>query len=285
MGCHRVADERSPTLRRRELARRLRHLRGDRTIQEVADSLGLTAPTISRIETGARLATRRNVVALCDLYGVDDALRARLLQLAREASQQGWWNEFDDLAIDPLIGLEIEAIRISSYESSVIPWIFQTKEYARAVIKGDLPLIESKILDERVDASITRQQILTRESAPQFLSLVDDSAINRVVGGVKVMSAQLLRMVELARIPNVTLQIVPFELGAHPGLNTTFTILEFMDPQPPVVYVESKAGGLYLERRSDFERFEEVMMRLRAGALDPDRSVRKIREAARNFGS
>src|SRR5690349_5061721 len=114
-----MAGDRSPTLRRRELGRRLRELRAGRTIQDVAKALGVSPPTISRIETGARTATRRNVLALCDLYGVDEILRANLLDLAREASESGWWHRYDDLAIDPLIGLEIEAVRISSYEPCV----------------------------------------------------------------------------------------------------------------------------------------------------------------------
>src|SRR5215475_15992132 len=122
-----MADDRSPTLRRQELARRLRDLRGDRKIQEVAEALGLSAATISRIETAKRSATQRNINALCDLYEVDDSLRARLLNLADEASQHAWWHDYDDLAIDRLIGLEIEAVRINSYESSVIPWMFQTR--------------------------------------------------------------------------------------------------------------------------------------------------------------
>lgn len=239
-------------------------------------------PKISRIETGARPASLRDVRDLCTLYGVEDPLRTRLMTLAREAKQQGWWNRYEDLAIDSLIGLEIEAKQISSYESCVIPWMFQTEEYARAVIKGILPRISEHVLAERVAARLTRQDIITRESPPNFWSLVDESALRRRVGGSQTMHSQLRAMMELAALPNMTLQVVPFTLGAHPGLDNTFTLLEFQSAQPPVVYLENMAGNLYLERASDVDRYREALMHLRAGALDPDSSfalIEQIRDA------
>jgi hypothetical protein len=198
------------------------------------------------------------------------------MTLAREAKQQGWWNQYDDLAIDSLIGLEMESTQISSYESCVIPWMFQTGEYARAVIKGILPRVADHVLEERVAARLTRQEILTRESAPHFWSLVDESALHRRVGGALIMKNQLRRMIELSALRIMTMQVVPFSLGAHPGLDNTFTLLEFRTPQLPVIYVENMAGVLYLERHSDLERYREALHYLRAGALDPDSSVRLI---------
>jgi transcriptional regulator with XRE-family HTH domain len=279
-----MAVERSPTLRRRELGRRLRELRAGRTIQEVADALGVSPPTISRIETGARTATRRNVLALCELYRVDESLRAQLLVLVREASEPGWWQRYDDLAIDPLIGLEIEAVRIHSYEPCVIPWMFQTKEYARSVIRRTSPAMAETVLEERVEARLTRQDLLTRGPPPYFWSVVDESALRRVVGGSEVMRNQLSRVAELAALPNVTVQVVPFSLGAYPGLKNAFTLLQFAPPQSPVVFVETTAGDLYLEREDDLARHEESLQHLRAGALDPDSSVRLVKEVERTFG-
>jgi transcriptional regulator with XRE-family HTH domain len=187
-----MAGDRSPTLRRRELGRRLRDLRAGHTIQEVADALGVSPPTISRIETGARTATRRNILALCELYGVDESRRAQLLSLAREASQPGWWQRFGDIAIDYLIGLEIEAVRISSYEPCVIPWMFQLEDYARSVIRRNSPEMTDAVLEERVEARLTRQALLTKEPSPNFWSVVDESVLRRVVGGTEVMRNQLV---------------------------------------------------------------------------------------------
>ena len=280
-----VAADRSPTLRRRELASQLRDLRkqSGRTVDDVARELLCSPPKISRIETGVRPASLRDVRDLCTIYGVDDSLRDRLMTLAREARQQGWWNKYDDIAIERLIGLEIEAAQISSYESCVIPWMFQTREYARAVIRGALPRIADHILDERVAARLTRQELITRESPPHFWSLVDESSLRRRVGSNQIMRDQLKGMADLAAIPNMTLQVVPFSLGAHPGLDNTFTLLEFQSGQPPVVYVESMAGGLYLESESDIDRYEEALMHLRAGALDPESSISLIEEVRETF--
>ncbi len=280
-----VVADRSPTLRRRELASQLRELRkqSGRTVDDIARELLCSPPKISRIETGVRPASLRDVRDLCRIYGVDDALRDRLMTLAREAKQEGWWNRYGDIAIDPMIGLEIEAAQISSYESCVIPWMFQTREYARAVIRGILPRIADGVMDERVAARLTRQEIITRESPPHFWSLVDESAIRRRVGSNQVMRDQLKAMVELAAIPNMTLQVVPFSLGAHPGLNNTFTLLEFESAQPPVVSMENMAGSLYLERGSDVDRYREALMYLRAGALDPENSIALIERVGGEF--
>jgi transcriptional regulator with XRE-family HTH domain len=280
-----VVGERSPILRRRELASQLRDLRrrSGRTVDDVARDMLCSPPKISRIETGVRPASLRDVRDLCNIYGVDDALRARLMTLAREAKQQGWWDRYGDIKIDPLIGLEVEAAQISSYESCVIPWMFQTREYARAVIRGILPQIADHVLDERVAARLTRQEIITRESPPHFWSLVDESALRRRVGTTEVMRDQLTAMVELAAIPNMMLQVIPFSLGAHPGLNNTFTLLEFESGQSPVVSVENMAGTLYLERRADVDRYKEALTYLRAGALDPENSVSLIEEIGKEF--
>ena len=281
---HVVAD-RSPTLRRRELASQLRDLRkqSGRTVEDVARELLCSPPKISRIETGVRPASLRDVRDLCNIYGVDDSLRDRLMTLAREAKQQGWWNRYEDLAIESLIGLEIEAAQISSYESCVIPWMFQTREYARAVIRGILPRIADHVLDERVTARITRQELIIRESPPHFWSLVDESALRRRVGSNDIMRDQLKRMVEFAAISNITLQVVPFSLGAHPGLDNTFELLEFKSAQSPVVYIDNMAGALYVERAADVDRFKEALMHLRAGALDPESSISLIERVRETF--
>jgi Domain of unknown function (DUF5753)/Helix-turn-helix domain len=254
-------------------------------VEEVAKALLCSPAKISRLERAKRPAQLRDVRDLCALYGVAEPVPTRLMSLAREATQQGWWHRYEDLSIAPLIGLEIEATRITSYESCVIPWMFQTKDYAQTVIKGILPRISGHVLDERVSARLKRQEILTRESPPTFWSLVDESALRRRVGGNQVMYEQLGKMAELAAmVPNVTLQVVPFGLGAHPGLDNTFTLLEFQS-LPSVVYVENLAGTLYVERPSDVERYEETLQHLRAGALDAESSLGLIEQIGEAYQS
>lgn len=201
------------------------------------------------------------------------------MAIARESKQQGWWHKFDDLAIESLIGLEIEAKRISSYESCIVPWAFQTEQYARTVIRGILPRIDGRILEERVTARMTRQELLRSADPPYLWSLIDESALSRIVDGGSVMREQLSKILEVADSPNVTMQIVPFDAGAHPGLDNTFTLLEFdTATQPPVAYVENLAGTFYLERESEITRYREVLEYLRACALSPANSVKRVQD-------
>jgi transcriptional regulator with XRE-family HTH domain len=278
--------ERSPTLRRRELAGRLRELRKEAglTIDDVAEELLCSPPKISRIETGARSPTLRDVRDLCVLYRVDEAEAARLMTIAREAKQQGWWHKFDDLAIDSLIGLEIEAKQINSHESSNVPWAFQTEQYARAIIKGILPRIDDRILNERVTARMTRQELLRSAEPPYLWSLIDESALHRAIGGAHVMREQLSKILEDTSASNITMQIVPFDSGAHPGLDNTFTLLEFdSSVQSPVVFIENLVGNIYLERQADIERYREVLEHLRAYALSPANSAERVQEIRKSF--
>ena len=180
------------------------------------------------------------------------------MTIAREAKQQGWWNKFDDLGIESLIGLETEAMRISGHDASVVPWAFQTEQYARAVIKGVLPRMDDRILDERVTARMTRQEILRSPEPPYLWSLIDESALHRAVGGNGMMREQFDKILEVAAASNVTVQVVPFDAGAQP------------------------AGNLYLERDAEIQRYREVLEHMRACALSPTNSVKyieKIRKA------
>lgn len=276
-----MATKSSPTLRRRELANRLRELRGRAqiTLDDAAAELLCSPAKISRIETGARPASLRDVRDLCRLYEADAAEQEHLMTLAREAQQQGWWQRYSDLAIESLIGLEIGASKISSYESSVIPWAFQTEAYARAVIKGILPRIAKNILDQRVAARLKRQDLLASESPPQFWALIDESALYRKVGSHIIMQAQLARIIEVSEMPNITIQVVPYEAGAHPGLNNTFSLLEFDDPQQsPVAFIENEnmGGAVFLERPAEIEKFREALEHLRAAALSPAQTTSLI---------
>jgi transcriptional regulator with XRE-family HTH domain len=276
----------NPTLRRRELASRLRELRtrSGLMVDDVARELLCSSAKISRIETGKRSPTLRDVRDLCRLYEVSEAEQDRLMIIARESKQPGWWNRFDDLEIEFLIGLEIEAKRINSYESANLPWAFQTEEYARTIIKGILPRIDDRILDERVAARMKRQELLRSPNSPHLWSLIDESAFHRAIGGNRVMKEQMSKILEVADAPNVTMQVVPFEAGAHPGLDNTFTLLEFdKSVLGPVVFVEILAGNLYLESEAQIERYREVLEHLRACALSPTNSTRLINEIKKKF--
>lgn len=265
---------RSPTLRRRELGALLRGLRTEQglTVEHVAERLLCSPSKVSRMETGHRGATLRDVRDLCDLYGVSDPNeRERLMTLAREGKQQGWWQSYD-LPYSTYVGLEAAADTIKDYDSGV-PGLLQTPEYIRARHEGAMPRLDSREIERRVEVTRTRQLLLTRDDPPHFWFVLDEAALHRVVGGPAVMNTQLNRLTELASLPNVTIQIIPYEVGTHPAVNSIFTIVEFAGDVPGVVYVEGLVGSLYLERPEDLDRYQQVFARLCTIALSPEDSV------------
>src|ERR1700685_2385464 len=191
----------SPTIRQRELGIRLREFRTAKgfTVEDVATELLCSPTKISRAETGARRATLRDVRDLCQLYEVDAETSAELMNLAREARQPSWWTKYDDLKIVPFIGMEQAATAITSFGMYFVPALLQTEDFARAIIKGIAPKIEEDILDQRVDARMMRQRLLTQPKPPKYRALVDEAVLHRQVGGPAVMKAQLDKILSLAR--------------------------------------------------------------------------------------
>jgi transcriptional regulator with XRE-family HTH domain len=277
--------EGSPTVRRRELGALLRNLRKEKnlTVEQVTAHLLCSASKVSRIETGQRGATLRDVRDLCDLYGVtDQAERDRLITLAREGKQQGWWQSYD-LPYGTYVGFESEAVSIKDYDSAVIPGLLQTADYARALHEAAIPQrsapeLTSEVIDQRIEARLRRQKLLTRTGPGplQFWTILDEAALHRIVGSVDVMRAQLGKLIELSKLSNVTVQIIPYSAGAHPALDSTFNILEFNSSVPSIVYVEGLVGWIYLERKEDIDRYIEVFGILSQMALTPEKSVELI---------
>jgi transcriptional regulator with XRE-family HTH domain len=267
----RVPEGHSPTARRRELGAVLRALRLEKglTADQVAQHLLCSTTKVSRMETGQRAATLRDVRDLCDLYGIaDEVERERMMTLAREARQPAWWQSYG-LPYETYVGLEAEAIAISDFQSSVVPGLLQTADYARAGHKGAMPLLSDDEIDRRVEAKLTRQQLFVKPSPPTFSAVLDEAVLHRLTGGPKVMAAQLDRLIEVANQPNVTIQVIPFAVGAHPGVESNFNILEMPSPSPGVVFAEGLIGSVYLERPEDLERYHRVYERLQTVALSP----------------
>lgn len=271
-----MSDERSPTLRRRELGHRLRELRQGRdlTLEQVAERLLFSSAKLSRLETGARGATLRDIRDLCTLYEVGDEEHAQLVALARQSKERAWWQEYD-LPYRTYVGLEHAASAISEYNPATIPGLLQTKEYATALIEGMGPKLDSDEVARRVEVKLTRQQVLQRQDPPQLWVVVDEAALVRTVGSTAVMRAQLTHLATRARSAQIHVQVMPFEAGAHPGLNSNFILLELGNASK-VVYVEGLHGHFYLEKPSDIERYRGVLNQLRATALGPRESIALI---------
>jgi transcriptional regulator with XRE-family HTH domain len=265
-----LPEVRSPTVRRRELGALLRALRNEKglTVEQVAENLLCSASKVSRMETGHG-ATLRDVRDLCDLYDVSNAgERDRLMTLAREGKQQAWWQSYD-LAYATYVGLEAEAVAISAFQSSVVPGLLHTADYARAMHEGSMPRFSPDQIELHIEAKLTRQRILTQGDPPHFAAVLDEAALHRVVGGRRVMAVQLAKILNMSALPNVMVQVLPYELGAHPALESNFTILTLPDQTPDLVFVEGMIGSTYLEREDDLKRYREIFHRLQSIALNP----------------
>lgn len=272
----------SPTLRQRELGLRLRRLRIGlgMTVEEVADRLLCSPAKISRMETAARRPSPRDVRDLCALYKVDEAGTAELMQLTRQAREQGWWTQYEDLNLYPYIGLEQEASSITHYAMHYVPALLQTEDYARAIIKAVLPGIDPKILQYRVEARIRRQHLLDGDNPPRYRVLLDEAVLHRQMGSASLMAAQLAKIIEVVHAGKATIQVIPFKVGAYPASDCMFVLLEFSDPvlSPPVVYVEGLFASQYYERRPNVDQYREAIEYQRDSALSPRESVQRLED-------
>jgi hypothetical protein len=233
------------------------------------------------METGQRGATARDIRDLCDLYEVANPdERARLARLAVEGRQQGWWQSYELDYLATYVGLEEDATAIRSFKSTTVPGLLQTADYARVIHESAAFDLSSERIDQFIQVRMTRQQALTKESPLQLWAVLDEPVLHRLVGGYRVMRDQLRQMAEAAEMPNVTIQIVPFSIGAHPGMESSFDILDLGTVAPSVVYVEGLAGNMYLERTQDLERYEKAFEILRGTALGPQDSLQLITETA-----
>lgn len=271
----------SPTVRRRELGTRLRELRTEKglTFEDVARELHCSPTKISRAETGARWATLRDVRNLCQLYAVDADTSKELMELAREACQPGWWTKFDDLKIASYIGMEQSDTAIMTFGMYYVPVLVQTEGYARAILKRIAPKIDAGILAQRVEARMMRQKLLFQSMPLEYCVLLDEAVLHRQLGGPAVMKAQLDKILSLMREQRVTVQVIPYEVGAYGGVDRNFVYLEFVGTRPPqFVFVEGFVSHLYLERLEELERYREAFDCLRDEVLMPQDSAKNLRK-------
>lgn len=275
----------SPTVRQRELGKRLRELRNqhDLTVEDVAEKLLCSATKISRLETAARRPSLRDVRDLCSLYGVNESTAAELMSLARGAREQGWWTQYEDLKLDPYLGLEQVATTITSYTMYYIPALLQTEEYTNEIIKTIAPKMDPNVLLQRIEVRMRRQERLEDDDRPSYNVLLDEAVLHRSVGGPTIMAAQLRKVLDAVLNRKVTVQVVPFNAGAHAAQDSNFILFKFekseKDSGPsPVVFVEGLTGNQYLEKLADIVRYSEALEYLRKAALSPRASVELVTE-------
>jgi hypothetical protein len=231
--------------------------------------------TISRIEAGTLPARLPDVMELLNLYGIDEpAARTGLEQLTRDVWQKGWWDGFADVVPGKVIDaawLEARATSIRHFGALVLPGLFQTPEYAEAVIRAADPQASNAQVQQWVTFRMKRQEVLTDADAPDYDVILDESCFQRVVGGPEVMRAQLFRLLELSSRPNITVRILPFATGSMASPDGGFTVYVMPSPFPLVAQINSEGGVIYLEAPKA-SRFDGAYSRLEAEALDVEDS-------------
>jgi transcriptional regulator with XRE-family HTH domain len=281
-----MAPRPSPTARRRRLATALRNMREAQQLSctDVGKAVGWSESKVSRIETGRVGISQADLERLLDLYKVSGDPRVALLTLRRQATHRGWWHSYTDALpswFEDYVGLEDGAKSLLTYENQLVPGLMQTQDYATAIIRAARPTVSADEVERQLAARATRQALLTGPDALHVWAILDEAVLRRKVGGPAIMHAQLDRLREIAALPAVTLQVLPFDAGAHASMGTSFILLQFPEPgDTSIVYIEDHTSSQYLELPADIERYTLVFDHLRASALSPDQSVEFIGHVA-----
>lgn len=284
------------TVPRRQLGRYLRDLRGSAglTVRAAAKELERSEPTIWRIEAGLVSVRSLEVELMCRLYGATPDMTKALMALAKETKAKGWWQSYGDVVpewFDLFVGLEAAANRISWYESELVPGLFQTSDYARALTRMHNPDQSDAEIERRVELRLARQAILKRPIDPPALRVaLRESVLRGPVGGATVMAEQLDRLAEASELPNVALRVVPFAVGLHPGmLSGPFGVLRFplngggLESEPPTVYADIYTGAIYLDKPHEVERYDQAFEEIWETALGEGESRDLIRQASEDL--
>ena len=270
-----------PTLRMRRLAGELRRLRttAGMSREDVAEKTDINVATLYRLETARGRPQRRTLNTLLDTYQVADDDRAELLTLLKAAGEQGWLQPYFSSIPEEYsmyIQLESEAESVRNYESLLIPGLLQTPAYTRASARGQSPTWPTEDIELQANIRASRQALLTRADPLTLWAIVDEAVLRRVVGGPVVMHEQYRHLLAMMELPNITFQVVPFTAGSHAGMLGSFSLLTFPSPDPVVVCLETMAGGLFQESKSEIDGCTLAYDHLRATALSPAQSARMV---------
>ncbi len=269
----------SPTVLRIVIGTQLRRLREAHGItrETAGEVIRASHAKISRLELGRVGFKERDVADLLDLYGVvDPGEREAFLRLVRQANTPGWWHNYSDVLpgwFEMYVRLEQAASVIHSYQVQWVPGLFQTEEYARAVITSDARGEGHDEIERRVHLRLTRQKLLTEPQAPTFWAILDEAALRRRYGSARVMREQLEHLVALGELPTVTLQVLRFD-AASSAATGPFTLLRFAEPDlPDIVYIEQLTSAVYLDKQTDVVHYRAAMDRIAGAAACPAESA------------
>ncbi len=287
----------NPTVLKKRLGAELRELRSRRglSLDAAVDALqqqelDISNSKLSRLETGKGAVKVQDVRALLDFYGADDDAQRALMQMAREAraaTPVAWWTDYESVlpsGLSTYVGLEAAASRLLCFTHTLIDGLLQTEEYARATIQATRFTDPPDVVERLVELRMQRQKVLRSEPRLELVTIMDEAALLRPIGGAQAMRDQARHIVEVcAELPNVSVQIVPLAKGAYAVMHGEFTLIEPRETGPgiaPVAYMDSVLGNAYLQRPEQIQQFRGLFDRLQAIALDPEESLRVVRSAA-----
>lgn len=280
-----------PTIRRRRVAREVRRLREEagRTRDDIARLLECGLPKISKLETYRANFNPSELIRVLDYLDAPEPLRTQLVEWNREARHRGLLQEHPEAAPEirrPYMAFEQDASGLQVYESELVHGLAQTEDYARSVVEAMAPCMSDAEVRRRVELRMARQALVTGDDPVDYWLILNEAVVRRAVGGPRTMVRQVERLLELAQLKNVTLQVLPFSAGAHAAMSSPFTILSFAnDDEPPMVYVEDVSHSYLLEKTEQLSTYSVAFNRLRASALSPDLSFELLREAADEWTS
>ncbi|WP_017570400.1 helix-turn-helix domain-containing protein [Nocardiopsis halotolerans] len=280
----------SPTLRLRLLVSELKQgrERSKLTVSQAGKALGWTASKVSKIETTeTRRITAGDLDKLMDLYKIDEpSKRLAMHALARDAKERGWWSKYREVfGEQALPDFEAEASVIRSFEGLVIPGLLQTPEYAEALFQGGR-YTDAQDIAHRVDARVTRREILSRLNPVHLRVVMDEAALRRMIGNTSIMAEQIKHLLHMAKMPNIDVQVLPFSAGSHAALVAPFSILEFPEHLAlPIVHVDTVTDSVFFEQPKDVARYSATFGDIQGTALSTTQSARFIADVLTSLES
>lgn len=277
----------SPTARRRRLSIELKKLRENSalTCAQVGQALDWSSSKVNRMETGSGRIQPSDMDALCRFYGTSDELREFLKSLAREAKTRGWWQVHGAGVpewFNIYIGLEQDASTLRQYQCELLPGLMQTEAYTRELHTAGAYMSPQDI-DRAVHVRMERQEMLTRPDPPETWFIVNEGSVRNIIGDRALMREQLEQVLDRATLPNLTLQVLPFDSGTYPATGS-FTMLGFPAPEDPdLVYRDGITDAVYLEGEHHVREYTRAFDGLRAAALSPQRSAQLIKSVVKEY--
>jgi transcriptional regulator with XRE-family HTH domain len=262
-----------PAVQRIVLGEELRELReaAGLSSDDAASALGWYRAKISKVETGAAKLTHSDVARLIEAYGIPSDRQDQLKRLAREAARRLQPARVPDFAAK-YVNLEGSAVDVKTYHGDIVPGMLQTKDYATALLETSV-IIPTAEIDQMAEDRVVRAERFASGIGPLLWVVLGEEALLRQVGGPDVIRGQLRRLKMMARLPNVTLQVMPLAKGAHAALGVSFTILELGSQRRSIVYLESLTSADYLPRPHHVRTYGLVFGRLQAAALSQEDSL------------